>query len=287
MSEVFSDVKEEVSSNAIKQGDLTFRQIAEIFNEREFTDSERAYVQNLVVMINAKDKPSKDEYFWLKRFNYYLGLPTEPVPRKNKAPKPNAKDSTNNIDAKTFDVPVVDHVVTPSPSTESKQDAHSPDQTLAFDLDGKNPIEEAEALRAAIEQKGFTQKQLAEYTDKSERYVSDTLALLKLPKDIRVQVASGDLKPTGKLVRQYLNSNKPNRESNAVADSKTTAPITQVSISRDTAVTLCHLLIEVIQRYDELPLIDDIIDEDSSRRDIKALLEQRAFDVLNTVVQDA
>ena len=56
-----------------------------------------------------------------------------------------------------------------------------------------NPLEEAQGYAQLIEQFSYTQQDLAQVIGKSRSHVANTLRLLKLPKDVREMVTSGQL----------------------------------------------------------------------------------------------
>jgi len=56
-----------------------------------------------------------------------------------------------------------------------------------------NPLEEAQGYEQLIEQFSYTQQDLAQVIGKSRSHVANTLRLLKLPRDIRDMVSSGQL----------------------------------------------------------------------------------------------
>ena len=56
-----------------------------------------------------------------------------------------------------------------------------------------NPLEEAQGYEQLIDQFSYTQQDLAQVIGKSRSHVANTLRLLKLPKDVREMVSSGDL----------------------------------------------------------------------------------------------
>jgi ParB family transcriptional regulator, chromosome partitioning protein len=56
-----------------------------------------------------------------------------------------------------------------------------------------NPLEEAQGYEQLIEQFSYTQQDLAQVIGKSRSHVANTLRLLKLPKDVRELVTSGQL----------------------------------------------------------------------------------------------
>ena len=56
-----------------------------------------------------------------------------------------------------------------------------------------NPIEEAEGLRSMTEQYGFTQEQVSASLGKSRTYITNSIRLLKLPKDIQKFVSDGQM----------------------------------------------------------------------------------------------
>lgn len=56
-----------------------------------------------------------------------------------------------------------------------------------------NPIEEAEGLNRMIDTYGLTQEQVSKSVSKSRPYISNSLRLLKLPKEIRDLVQQGEL----------------------------------------------------------------------------------------------
>jgi ParB family chromosome partitioning protein len=56
-----------------------------------------------------------------------------------------------------------------------------------------NPVEEARAYRALIDQYGHTQDAVAEVVGKSRSHVANTLRLLNLPEDVRAHVLQGRL----------------------------------------------------------------------------------------------
>ena len=58
-----------------------------------------------------------------------------------------------------------------------------------------NAVEEAQAYQMLIDEHGYTQADLADVLGKSRSHVANTLRLLKLPEDVRVMVAAGDLSP--------------------------------------------------------------------------------------------
>jgi ParB/RepB/Spo0J family partition protein len=158
-----------------------------------------------------------------------------------------------------------------------------------------NPIEEARAFAKAIERFGLTQNDLAERLHKSKRYVSDALSLLNLPDDLQSQIKTGAVKPHGKVVKGAIRDRKhagasstsdKNVKHNDLpvtpppADAGDAFPLVSVSLRYDTALTLCRLL-QLHAEYDEsLPPISVKLDRNTARRDVKAILEQRVFDVL-------
>jgi ParB family chromosome partitioning protein len=56
-----------------------------------------------------------------------------------------------------------------------------------------NPLEEAQGYEQLIEQFSYTQQDLAQVIGKSRSHVANTLRLLKLPRDVREMVTSGQL----------------------------------------------------------------------------------------------
>jgi ParB family chromosome partitioning protein len=56
-----------------------------------------------------------------------------------------------------------------------------------------NPLEEAQGYEQLIEQFSYTQQDLAQVIGKSRSHVANTLRLLKLPRDVRDMVTSGQL----------------------------------------------------------------------------------------------
>ena len=58
-----------------------------------------------------------------------------------------------------------------------------------------NPVEEAEGIRALMEQCGYTQEKAAERLGKSRPAVANLMRLLSLPKDVRAMVSAGTLSP--------------------------------------------------------------------------------------------
>lgn len=56
-----------------------------------------------------------------------------------------------------------------------------------------NPIEEAEGLRSMTEKYGFTQEQVSSSLGKSRTYITNSIRLLKLPKEIQEYVSSGQM----------------------------------------------------------------------------------------------
>jgi ParB family transcriptional regulator, chromosome partitioning protein len=56
-----------------------------------------------------------------------------------------------------------------------------------------NPLEEAQGYEQLIEQFSYTQQDLAQVIGKSRSHVANTLRLLKLPRDVRELVTSGQL----------------------------------------------------------------------------------------------
>jgi ParB family chromosome partitioning protein len=56
-----------------------------------------------------------------------------------------------------------------------------------------NPVEEAAALRQAMDAFGLTQDEMAKSVGKSRPYIANALRLLKLPDDVRVYMADGRL----------------------------------------------------------------------------------------------
>lgn len=56
-----------------------------------------------------------------------------------------------------------------------------------------NPIEEAEGLRSMTEQYGFTQEQVSASLGKSRTYITNSIRLLKLPKEIQQFVSNGQM----------------------------------------------------------------------------------------------
>src|SRR3569623_1112099 len=58
---------------------------------------------------------------------------------------------------------------------------------------GLNPLEEAQGYEQLIEQFSYTQQDLAQVIGKSRSHVANTLRLLKLPREVREMVTSGQL----------------------------------------------------------------------------------------------
>ena len=58
-----------------------------------------------------------------------------------------------------------------------------------------NAVEEAQAYQMLIDEHGYTQADLGDVLGKSRSHVANTLRLLKLPEDVRIMVAAGDLSP--------------------------------------------------------------------------------------------
>ncbi len=56
-----------------------------------------------------------------------------------------------------------------------------------------NPIEEAEGLRSMTEKYGFTQEQVSASLGKSRTYITNSIRLLKLPKEIQQFVSDGQM----------------------------------------------------------------------------------------------
>lgn len=56
-----------------------------------------------------------------------------------------------------------------------------------------NPIEEALGLKAMTERYGFTQEQVSESLGRSRTYITNSIRLLKLPKEIQQYVSSGQM----------------------------------------------------------------------------------------------
>lgn len=56
-----------------------------------------------------------------------------------------------------------------------------------------NPIEEAEGLKSMTEKYGFTQEQVSASLGKSRTYITNSIRLLKLPKEIQGYVSSGQM----------------------------------------------------------------------------------------------
>ena len=56
-----------------------------------------------------------------------------------------------------------------------------------------NPIEEAEGLKSMTEKYGFTQEQVSNSLGKSRTYITNSIRLLKLPKEIQEYVSSGQM----------------------------------------------------------------------------------------------
>ena len=56
-----------------------------------------------------------------------------------------------------------------------------------------NPIEEAEGLRSMTEKYGFTQEQVSASLGKSRTYITNSIRLLKLPKEIQQFVSNGQM----------------------------------------------------------------------------------------------
>ena len=56
-----------------------------------------------------------------------------------------------------------------------------------------NPIEEAEGLRSMTEKYGFTQEQVSSSLGKSRTYITNSIRLLKLPKEIQQFVSDGQM----------------------------------------------------------------------------------------------
>jgi len=70
-----------------------------------------------------------------------------------------------------------------------------------------NPLEEAQGYEQLIEQFSYTQQDLAQVIGKSRSHVANTLRLLKLPKDVREMVTSGQL--TAGHARTLITSEDP------------------------------------------------------------------------------
>ena len=97
-----------------------------------------------------------------------------------------------------------------------------------------NPLEEAQGYEQLIEQFSYTQQDLAQVIGKSRSHVANTLRLLKLPKDVRELVTSGQLTaghartlitaedPTA-LARQIIDGGLSVREAEQLSQQKVAA----------------------------------------------------------------
>ena len=65
-----------------------------------------------------------------------------------------------------------------------------------FGREDLSPLEEAEALKLAIEELGFNQKDLAARIGKTDGYVSQRLSLLKMSGPVQTAVQKGEITPT-------------------------------------------------------------------------------------------
>lgn len=67
-----------------------------------------------------------------------------------------------------------------------------------------NPIEEAKAFQALMEQHGLPQVEIAHRLNRSQPYITTRLALLKLDLDIQTLIATGKLSKDPRVVRSLL-----------------------------------------------------------------------------------
>jgi len=91
-----------------------------------------------------------------------------------------------------------------------------------------NPLEEAQGYEQLIEQFSYTQQDLAQVIGKSRSHVANTLRLLKLPRDVRDMVTSGQLsaghartlitaEDPGAVAREIIDKGLSVREAEALA----------------------------------------------------------------------
>jgi ParB family chromosome partitioning protein len=62
------------------------------------------------------------------------------------------------------------------------------------------PLEEAEALSCLAEQRGYTHKELAELLGKSRPYVSNSLTLVRLPRQLKDEILTSDVEVSRELL---------------------------------------------------------------------------------------
>lgn len=79
-----------------------------------------------------------------------------------------------------------------------------------------NPLEEAQGYEQLIEQFSYTQQDLAQVIGKSRSHVANTLRLLKLPKDVREMVTSGQL--TAGHARTLITADDPTAVAKQIID---------------------------------------------------------------------
>ncbi|MCW9023073.1 MAG: ParB/RepB/Spo0J family partition protein [Gammaproteobacteria bacterium] len=173
------------------------------------------------------------------------------------------------------------------------------------------PVEEAKAFQRCMEEFGFSQKNLAQKLSISTRYVSDTLALLKLPKSIQTKINEGEIGRTSRQVKRYLDAVKKGQDIHVDHDlgkgSLAFPPVSQsgdtkqhtkpakgrqsassvrqatIEISKNTALSLCELLAYLSGAQEGVLSVEGGFNEKTPKKEIKTLLEMRAHDILMSV----
>lgn len=77
-----------------------------------------------------------------------------------------------------------------------------------------SPLEEAQALNQLTEQRGYTHKALADLLGKSRPYVSNSLALVRLPADLKQEILQSDIEVSRELL--IAMARQPSREAQSV-----------------------------------------------------------------------
>lgn len=73
-----------------------------------------------------------------------------------------------------------------------------------------NPIEEAEGLKSMTDKFGLTQEQVSNSLGKSRTYITNSIRLLKLPKDIQEMISDGQM--SAAHGRTIININDPDKQ---------------------------------------------------------------------------
>ena len=133
-----------------------------------------------------------------------------------------------------------------------------------------SPIEEAMGYKTLIEEYSMTQEQVANQVGKSRAAVTNSLRLLDLPEDVLELVSDKSL--SAGHARALLGLNNKSRISE----------LADIVIMRELSVRAVE---ELVRKYNSMPEIEDVYEDDSVERAYYKSLEKKMTDVLGSRVK--